>query len=207
MHQHTSAFILTGQNCSPPGFFGDPYKPTSLAAGSRWDTTSSLQRWSCCQHFRPYKASSCFRPLTVQQQRHRSRLMQDGCKCCRGAPAGANTRFKKLYWRDEWITILLVTWRNLYTCILNSEMQYWVPGWVVPDVSKSCTAFKASDTTCPVTKHHIPEVMYLQQHCWEPQTSQVLSITPCSVHHVWHNTPLHITWQTLTDRKDRGLVQ
>jgi len=45
MHQHTSAFISTGQNCSAPSFFGDPYKSTLLAARSRWDTASSLQ---CC---------------------------------------------------------------------------------------------------------------------------------------------------------------
>jgi hypothetical protein len=167
MHQHTSAFVSTCQNCSPASFFGDPYKSTSLAAVSRWDTISSMPRWSRCQHSRPYTPSSCFRPSTVWLQWQRSRLMQHGCKCCQGAPAGTNTGFKILHWRGEWIIILLLTWRKLYTCTFNSEMQHRVGGWVVPDVSKPCTAFKASDTACPVTKHHIPLVMYLQQQCCE----------------------------------------
>lgn len=167
MHQHTSVFISTCQNCSPASFFRDPYESTSLAAGSRWETTSSLPRWSCCQHSRLYTASSCFSPSTVRQQRQRSRLMQYGCKWCWGAPAGKNTRFKILHRKGERIIILLVTWRKLYTCTFNSEMQHWVPGWVVPDISKPCSAFKASDTACPVTKHHIQEVIYLQQQCCE----------------------------------------
>jgi len=145
-YQHTSAFISTCMNCSPAGFFGDPHKSTWLDEVSRWDTTSSLPRCSRCQHSRPNTASSCFGPSTVRQQWQRSRLMQYGRKCCRGAPAGMNTRFKILHWKGEWINILLLTWRKLYNCTFNSEMQHWDPGWVVPNVSKPCTAFISSDT-------------------------------------------------------------